>query len=114
MSWGVVMADYTHIAKDKGTYMWVKPASFKDVVPVLVDLADNADQVASDTDEGFALRVPHVVYLRFLDYVALADPRGQRSALPDSTPVDGNVEPTVPVKKPRGRPRKNPLPEQEG
>lgn len=114
MSWGVVMADYTHVMKDKGTHVWVKPVSFKDVVPVLVDLADNADQVASDTDEGFAVRVPRVVYLRFLDYVALADPRGQDNALPDSTPVDGNVEQAAPVKKPRGRPRKHPLPEQEG
>lgn len=113
MSWGVVMANYTHTAKDKGTHVWVKPVSFKDVIPVLVDLANSADQIASDTDEGFAVRVPHVVYLRFLDYVSLADP-GQLGASPNSTPVDGNVELTAPVKKPRGRPRKNPLPEQEG
>lgn len=99
------MANYAFQASDKGDYVWLRPESFPDVVPVLVDLAGDPNKVASDTDSGFALRISHEVFQRFLTYVGLTEGL-------ESTPDAGNVD--APAPKKRGRPRKNPLPDKEG
>lgn len=98
------MGNLGFFAVDHGSYQLVKPLSFADLIPVLVDLADHPDQIATDTTDGFAVRVPAHVFTRFLDYLDLVD--GE-----ESTPDAGNVESAAPVPKRRGRPRKNPLPE---
>lgn len=99
------MADFTFYAIDHGTYWWIKPKSFPDVVNVLIDLADYPGQVATDTTAGFAVRVPPHVYQRFADYLDLLNQESE------STPDAGNVETVTSAPKKRGRPRKNPLPE---
>lgn len=104
------MPNLGYTAVDHGSFWLVKPLSLADMVPVLVDLADHPDQIATDTTDGFALRVPTHVFVRLAAYLVLVD--GQVAAF--STPDAGNVEtvqPETPAPKKRGRPRKNPLPE---
>lgn len=100
--------DLSFTAVDHGSYWLVKPTRFPDLVPVLIDLADRADQIATDTTDGFAVRVPTHVYVRFNAYLVLLYGEVETEL---STPDAGNVEPVEPVVRKRGRPRKNPLPE---
>jgi len=106
------MANFTHYGTDKGTHVLIRPVVFADVVKVLIDLADRPDDVATDTDAGFAVRVPHIVYERFLDYVVLAEEDTVQASTPDAGNVDDAA--VVPAPRKRGRPRKNPLPGEEG
>lgn len=71
------------------------PDDFAKTAKILFDLADHIDHVATDTDAGFALRIPTYLYDRYETYLSLD---GQ------STPDAGNVEEVAPKK--RGRPRK--------
>jgi hypothetical protein len=72
------------------------PEDFPETVKILIALADRADDVATDTDAGFGLRIPTYLHDRYQAYLGLEDDL--------STPDAGNVEKAAP--KRRGRPRK--------
>jgi len=95
------MTDLTHRAVHRGSDVLVYPHVFADVAEVLFDLADHVEQVATNTDAGFALRIPTALYGRFQAY----------EGLEEVTPDAGNVTEPVNTPKRRGRPRKIPATE---
>lgn len=74
------------------------PEDLPAVARILIDLADDINHVATDTDDGLGLRIPDYLNMRYQMYLDLA-----------ATPDAGNVADPVPAK--RGRLRKTPLEE---
>ena len=73
-------------------------AEFPELVKVLVDLADSVYHVQTTTDTPqLGLVVPDYLYTRYQQYLSLSE----------------SSSPEEPKKRGPGRPRKNPLPEQE-
>ena len=75
------------------------PASWADEVPILIDLANHADDVATATDNGFQLRLPDYLWDRYQRYLNLDTPETD--------------ETDTPAPKKRGRPRKSTSPDEE-
>lgn len=71
---------------------------FPELARILIDLADSPFHVQTTTDTpSLGLVIPDYLYQRYQDYLSLSE---------SSTPEE-------PKKRGPGRPRKNPLPEQE-
>jgi len=91
------MADLTVRMVEYGPDVLVYPDNLANVVIVLTDLADRVEDVATNTDAGFALRIPRYLWDRFVAY-------GDSE---EGTPVAGNVSDAPSTPKRRGRPPKN-------
>lgn len=83
--------------------VFYSPHSWADEVPILMDLANNADDVATSTDNGFQLRLPDYLWDRYQTYLNL-------DAFTD---IATNAETDTPAPKKRGRPRKSTSPDEE-
>lgn len=80
----------------RGDEVFISPESWAETVPVLIDLADHPDDVATSTDNGFQLRIPAYLAERYERYQSL-----------------NTGTPPAPAPKKRGRPRKSTSPDEE-
>lgn len=76
--------------------VFLSPDDWSETVPVLMALADHPDHVATDTGDGFRLRIPAYLADLYQQYLDLSEtPNGMSS--------DANESPAP---RKRGRPRK--------
>jgi hypothetical protein len=74
------------------------PKEFPELARTLLDLADSVYHVQTTTDTPtLGLVIPDYLYQRYMDYLDLSE----------------SSSPEEPKRRGPGRPRKNPLPEQE-
>lgn len=78
--------------------VFLSPDDWSEAVPVLIGLADSPDHVATDTSDGFRLRVPAYLAEMYEQYLALPD-------TPNGMSPEANESPAP---RKRGRPRKTP------
>lgn len=78
------------------TEVFFTPDDWAAVVPLLIDLADSPDHVATSTDNGFQLRIPAYLWERYQTYLDLETDEADDAATTDT-----------PAPKKRGRPRKS-------
>lgn len=78
--------------------VFITPDRWADVVPVLIDLADHPDHVATSTDNGFQIRIPAYLAARYDNYLALqaSEPAEQEPPAPRKRGRPRKVSPTSP------------------